>query len=143
MPVQRAPRRPVLMPAGTMPETARVRIVTPPAGTALAPSSGLPSGRRPLRERDSLNVTELVTDVKRQSERRGLPQFKRRIFTESVTSRLDFLHSDAGKRQFRHMRPKVRLSMRIPRLREMPNRFRLPQRSHYERRGTNLCICPR
>ncbi len=30
------------MPAGTMPEAARARIVTPPAGTALAPSSGLP-----------------------------------------------------------------------------------------------------
>ena len=36
----------------------------PPAGTAPAPPTGV-TGRRPLRERDWLLVTEMVTDVKR------------------------------------------------------------------------------
>jgi len=40
MPVQRAPRRPVIVPDGTMPEAARERFARPPAGTALAPLSG-------------------------------------------------------------------------------------------------------
>jgi hypothetical protein len=42
VPVQRAPRRPVIVPAGRIPEAARERIANPPAGTAPAPSSGLP-----------------------------------------------------------------------------------------------------
>ena len=46
-PVQRAPRRPVLLPAKWCPEAARVRTANPPAGTALAPLSGVPSRRRP------------------------------------------------------------------------------------------------
>jgi hypothetical protein len=45
-PVQRAPRRPVLLPAKWCPEAARVRGANPPAGTALAPISGVPSRRR-------------------------------------------------------------------------------------------------
>jgi hypothetical protein len=40
MPVQRAPRGPVIVPDGTMPEAARERLARPPAGTALAPLSG-------------------------------------------------------------------------------------------------------
>jgi hypothetical protein len=40
MPVQRAPRGPVIVPDGTMPEAARERFARPPAGTALAPLSG-------------------------------------------------------------------------------------------------------
>jgi hypothetical protein len=42
VPVQRAPRRPVIVPAGRNPEAARERSANPPAGTAPAPSSGLP-----------------------------------------------------------------------------------------------------
>ena len=45
-PVQRAPRRPVLLRAKWCPEAARVRTANPPAGTALAPISGVPSRRR-------------------------------------------------------------------------------------------------
>src|ERR1700722_6752731 len=40
MPVQRAPRGPVIVPDGTMPEAARERFARPPAGTALVPLSG-------------------------------------------------------------------------------------------------------
>jgi len=42
-----APPAPVVVPASVMPEAARERIASPRAGTALAPSCGLPSGRRP------------------------------------------------------------------------------------------------
>jgi hypothetical protein len=42
VPVQRAPRRPVIVPAGRIPEAARERSANPPAGTAPAPPSGLP-----------------------------------------------------------------------------------------------------
>jgi len=49
-----------------MPGTARERIVTPPAGTALAPPPGNTSRRRPVSELDSLLfVTEMRTGVKR------------------------------------------------------------------------------
>ena len=41
------PGRPVVMPAGPMPEAARERIANPRAGAALAPHSGQPSGKRP------------------------------------------------------------------------------------------------
>jgi len=59
-----APHGPVIVPVSMMPRAARERIVTPPAGTALAPSSGVPSRRRPLVERDSEeNVTDIVTNV--------------------------------------------------------------------------------
>ena len=47
VPVQRAPRRPVIVPAGRIPGAARERSANPPAGTAPAPSSGLPPERRP------------------------------------------------------------------------------------------------
>jgi hypothetical protein len=40
VPVQRASRRPVIMPAGRLPRAARERFARPPAGTALAPLSG-------------------------------------------------------------------------------------------------------
>jgi hypothetical protein len=62
--LSQAPGRPVIVPAGTMPKAARARIVTPPAGTALAPSFGNTSGSRPLGERDSGVITEMVTNVK-------------------------------------------------------------------------------
>jgi hypothetical protein len=52
VPVQRAPRRPVIVPAGRIPEAARERSANPPAGTAPAPSSGLPPEGVPS-ERDS------------------------------------------------------------------------------------------
>jgi hypothetical protein len=42
VPVQRASRRPVVMPAGRLPRAARERSANPPAGTALAPYSGVP-----------------------------------------------------------------------------------------------------
>ena len=40
VPVQRASRRPVIMPAGRLPRAARERVTKPPAGTALAPFQG-------------------------------------------------------------------------------------------------------
>ncbi len=61
-----APRAPVIVPAGMMPEPPECAGDEPtPAGTALAPPARV-TGRRPLRERDSLlvAVTERVTEVK-------------------------------------------------------------------------------
>ena len=52
--LSQTPGRPVVMPAGTMPEAAREQFAKPPAGAAPAPHSGLPSGKRPLRERGNL-----------------------------------------------------------------------------------------
>ncbi len=63
VPVQRAPRRPVVVPAGRIPEAARERSANPPAGTAPTPPSGLPPEGVPS-ERDSIIVTELRTNVK-------------------------------------------------------------------------------
>ena len=40
VPVQRASRKPVIMPAGRLPRAARERFARPPAGTALTPPSG-------------------------------------------------------------------------------------------------------
>jgi hypothetical protein len=60
VPVQRAPRRPVIVPAGRIPGAARERSANPPAGTAPAPSSGLPPEGVPS-ERDSASVTETGT----------------------------------------------------------------------------------
>jgi hypothetical protein len=40
VPVQRASRRPVVVPAGRLPRAARERVTKPPAGTALAPFQG-------------------------------------------------------------------------------------------------------
>ena len=40
VPVQRASRRPVIVPAGRLPRAARERVTKPPAGTALAPFQG-------------------------------------------------------------------------------------------------------
>ena len=62
VPVQRAPRRPVIVPAGRIPGAARERSANPPAGTAPAPSSGLPPEGVPS-ERDSSAVAEMVTNV--------------------------------------------------------------------------------
>ena len=42
-----APRRPVVLLVGRVPEAARERVANPPAGTALAPRSGMPAGPRP------------------------------------------------------------------------------------------------
>jgi hypothetical protein len=52
VPVQRASRRPVVVPAGRLPRAARERSANPPAGTALAPYSGVPREHVPLSERD-------------------------------------------------------------------------------------------
>jgi hypothetical protein len=49
--LSQTPGRPVIVPAGTMPEAAREQFAKPPAGAAPAPHSGLPSGKRPLRGR--------------------------------------------------------------------------------------------
>ena len=46
-PVQRAPRRPVVMPVGTMPGAARERFARPRAGTALAAAKRMASGMHP------------------------------------------------------------------------------------------------
>ena len=67
VPVQRASRGPVIVPAGRIsPEPpGSGGDEPPPAGTALAPPAGV-TGRRPLRERDSLSlVAEIETGVKR------------------------------------------------------------------------------
>jgi hypothetical protein len=48
--------------AGRIPEAARERSANPPAGTAPAPSSGLPPEGVPS-ERDSSAVAEMVTNV--------------------------------------------------------------------------------
>ena len=65
--LQRAPRTPVIVPAGMMPKPPECDSDEPPrAGTALAPPAGV-TGGRPLRERDSLFVTETRTIVKRWS----------------------------------------------------------------------------
>jgi hypothetical protein len=60
-----SPRRPVTVPAGRFyPEPpGSGGDEPPPAGTALAPPTGV-AAWRPLRERDSLNVTATVTDVR-------------------------------------------------------------------------------
>ena len=51
--VQRAPRVPVRSAGRLMPEAARERFASPPAGTALAPLLRCASGAGPLRERDT------------------------------------------------------------------------------------------
>ena len=48
-PVQRAPRRPVVMPVGSMPGAARERFARPRAGTALAVAKRMASGMHPSR----------------------------------------------------------------------------------------------
>jgi len=63
-PVQRAPRRAVLLPAKWCPGAARVRTANPPAGTALAPLSGLPSGKAPSMSNMGGMVTYSVSIVK-------------------------------------------------------------------------------
>ncbi len=52
VPVQRAPRRLVLMPAGRSADAAPARTANPRGSTALAPLSKVPSRRRPLSDRD-------------------------------------------------------------------------------------------
>ena len=47
MPVQRAPRRPVIVPDERGPEAARERFARPPAGTAPTPHLQIASGMRP------------------------------------------------------------------------------------------------
>jgi hypothetical protein len=51
------------MPAGSMPEAARERIANPRAGAALAPHSGMPSGKRPTPSEMIFHVTYSVTNV--------------------------------------------------------------------------------
>ena len=65
--MQRAPRRPVVVPAGTMPKASRVRIGNSARGDRSRSTlqACLPE-RRPSIERDSLYVAETGTDVKRQ-----------------------------------------------------------------------------
>ena len=66
-PVQRAPRGPVIMPAGTMPEAARVRGYEPrPREPLLAPLSGS-SLETPSMSKIGRNVTEQRTDVNNRS----------------------------------------------------------------------------
>ncbi len=64
VPVQRASRRPVIVPAGRIfPEPpGSGGDEPPPAGTALAPPAGV-TGGRPLGERDSFPITRTVTGV--------------------------------------------------------------------------------
>jgi hypothetical protein len=62
IPVQRAPRRPVIVPAGRICRSPRVRIANPPAGTAPAPPSGMPRESVPCRAGQS-HVTSSVTIV--------------------------------------------------------------------------------
>ena len=61
--LSQTPGRPVIMPAGSMPEAARERIANPRAGAALAPHSGQPSGKRPSVSELMRYVTILVTNV--------------------------------------------------------------------------------
>ena len=71
LPVQRAPRRPVLLPAEWCPEAARVRIGNSARGdrVPLHPS-GMPSGKASLEmSGDLLDVADLGTDVKCGSQR--------------------------------------------------------------------------
>ncbi len=65
-PVQRAPRRPVVVPAGTMPEASRVRIGNSARGDRSRSTlqACLPE-RRPSIERDTLYVTKQGTFVNR------------------------------------------------------------------------------
>ena len=59
-----APRRPVVLPVGRVPEAARERVASPPAGTALALAARNASRPRPNIGRDSeLYVTEMGTNV--------------------------------------------------------------------------------
>jgi hypothetical protein len=61
-----APRMPVIVPAGMMPEPPESKAdEAPPAGTALAPFRPASPGRRPFRARfdSQRNVTEIVTIV--------------------------------------------------------------------------------
>jgi hypothetical protein len=46
-----------------MPEAARERVASPPAGTALAPHYSLPAAARPIGRDLKLNVTVVVTRV--------------------------------------------------------------------------------
>src|SRR5208282_548349 len=64
-PVQRAPRGPVVVPAETMPEVARVRGYEPRPREPLSLRRRYVTGDA-LDERDSLYVSDLGTDVKRQ-----------------------------------------------------------------------------
>ena len=84
VPVQRASRRPVIVPAGRIsPEPpGSGGDEPPPAGTALAPPAGV-TGWRPLRERDSLNpVSEIATFVNENVPRYS-PESQRRDFAMS------------------------------------------------------------
>ena len=61
---ENAPPAPAVVPASVMPEAARERIANPHAGTALAPSSGLPPEAVPYVSEFVMFVTEKVTNVK-------------------------------------------------------------------------------
>jgi hypothetical protein len=60
-PVNRAPRRPVVVPVGRGPRAARERSASPRAGTALAPPTKVPSRRRPRMSKLIAYVTLSVT----------------------------------------------------------------------------------
>ena len=63
-PVQRAPRRPVLLPAEWCPRAARVRLAIRPRGPLPLHPSGMPSGKASLELSNSLYVTDTGTLVK-------------------------------------------------------------------------------
>ena len=57
-----APHGLLVVAASMMPKAARVRVVTPPAGTALAPAFGSTSRRRPYRARFDSQKCNLISD---------------------------------------------------------------------------------
>jgi hypothetical protein len=63
-----APRAPVVMPVDMMPEAARERFARSPAGTALAPRSGVPREHVPVHERDAYLATPRKWRVKDASK---------------------------------------------------------------------------
>src|SRR5262249_22401883 len=58
-----APRRPVVVPVGRVPEAARERVANPPAGAALAPCCGLPAAAPPIGRGSRVYVTGTGTIV--------------------------------------------------------------------------------
>src|SRR5262249_60553609 len=58
-----APRRPVVVPVGRVPEAARERVASPRAGAALAPCCGLPAAARPIGRGSEVYVTKKETIV--------------------------------------------------------------------------------
>jgi hypothetical protein len=87
-PVYRAPRRPVVVPAGRGPGAARERFARPPAGTALAPHLDR-IRNAPFDERDSMHyVTATETIVKRSVTVSATPSARQRIVHPQHATRL-------------------------------------------------------